>query len=86
MATTTMTLKAWGEAVHGPRGRLDFNGYSPGGAAEALGITRQAVHQAVHRGTLDCLRLTDPNGHLLAVIIPHSSLEHYRKHYARKAS
>ena len=36
-----------------------LRGISPGGASGALGITRQGVYNAVQRGTLDMVRITE---------------------------
>jgi hypothetical protein len=38
------------------------NGYSPGGAAAELGVTRAAVHRAIERGYLDAMRMQVPGG------------------------
>jgi len=41
----------------------DFpNGYSPGGVASQLGISRQAVHKAMHTGRLPAWRVVLPGG------------------------
>lgn len=56
-------------------------GPSPGGAAGALGITRQAVHSAVKCGTLDLVRLTEMTGKgkpRVCLYIPQTSIERYR--------
>lgn len=36
-----------------------LKGVSPGGAASALGITRQGIYNAVKRGSLDMVRVTE---------------------------
>jgi hypothetical protein len=36
-----------------------LRGVSPGGAAGALGITRQGIYNAVKRGSLDMVRVTE---------------------------
>lgn len=57
-------------------------GPSPGGAAASLGLGRQAIYNAVKRGTLDMVRLSVPgeNGKLrVNLYIPQSSIERYRR-------
>lgn len=44
------TLAAMMRAIHD--GEIPANVISPGGAANALGITRQAVHSRINNGTL----------------------------------
>lgn len=54
-------------------------GPSPGGAAGALGISRQAVHAAVKRGSLDMVRLKEPGGKGPYLYITQASIERHRK-------
>lgn len=53
----TMTNKQFLSAVQS-RG-LPTDWLSPGAAAAELGITRQAVHDRIRRGTLDAIKLDD---------------------------
>lgn len=53
------------------------SGRSPGGAAAELGITRQAVHKAIKRGSLDALAVYDGTK-LRFYTISHASLQRYR--------
>jgi hypothetical protein len=53
-----------------------LRGISPGGAAAALGITRQGVYSAIKRGTLDMVRITE-RGTGPYLIIPDGSIEQY---------
>ena len=56
-----MQLKDWERVLEARKPDLaDFSqGLSPGGAAGELGISRQAVHKAIHRGDLDVLAIYD---------------------------
>ena len=56
-----MQLKAWERAIEAPTPDLeDFSlGPSPGGAAAEVGVSRQAIHKAIHRGDLDVLAIYD---------------------------
>jgi hypothetical protein len=61
-----------------PRKRSELLGHSPGKAAHLLGVSRQAVHQAIDRGTLDAFYVHDDNGGRLAwIVIPDYSLRDY---------
>lgn len=53
-------------------------GPSPGGAAGALGITRQGVHSAVKRGSLDMVRLYEPGRSGPHLYITQASIERYK--------
>lgn len=82
MAIRTMKMRAWQKATAAALGKPAWeylNGYSPGGVAAQLGISRQAVHQAVHRGQLDAVIVNDDDsGELRLFMIPKPSLEAYR--------
>lgn len=58
-------------------------GPSPGGAAASLGLGRQAVYNAVKRGSLDMVRLTVPGTDggkpRVNLYITQSSIERYRR-------
>ena len=51
---------------------------SPGGVAQELGVTREAVYDLIKRGRLDAIRLTTRFGKLLALVIPIESVESFR--------
>lgn len=53
-------------------------GPSPGGAAAELGISRQAVHTAVKRGSLLGYSLTY-RGRRIALIVAQASIEKFKK-------
>lgn len=53
-----------------------LRGISPGGAAGALGITRQGIYSAVKRGALDKVRITE-RGSGPYFIITEASLKQY---------
>jgi len=58
---------------------FDEAGLSPGAVANKLGISRQAVHDAINRGKLKAIRILEPhNNNLLAILIPHSEFLRYR--------
>lgn len=80
----SMTIDEWEretKRVRSPAKRARLHGPSPGRAAEEMGVTRQAVHRAIERGTLDALRVTyDEDGEKLAfMIITEASFERYQK-------
>jgi hypothetical protein len=54
------------------------DGLSPGGVAAKLGISRQAVHDAINRGSMRAIRIDDSQGNLLAIIIPQPEYQNYR--------
>lgn len=53
-----------------------LKGVSPGGAACALGITRQGIYNAVKRGSLDMVRVTE-RGTGPYLIIPDGAIQRY---------
>jgi len=62
MAIRVMNQRQWEKATDAaldkPSEKGEFaklNGYSPGWVAAYLRISRQAVHQAIHRGDLDAV-------------------------------
>lgn len=65
--------------------RSEVNGPSPGGAAGRLGISRQAVHDAINRDTLHGFYITR-NGRMVAIIIPDAEIARYRREHLRKVS
>jgi hypothetical protein len=77
-----MKMRAWQKAT---AAALDkplwgkLNGDSPGSVAAELGISRQAVHQAVHRGSLDAVIVVDDNSEELRLfMIPAESVEAFK--------
>lgn len=61
-----------------------LRGISPGGAASALGITRQGIYSAIKRGTLDMVRITE-RGTGPYLIIPDGGMNRYKAgHLGRK--
>ena len=59
-------------------------GPSPGGAAAELGVSRQAVHRAVLRGTLDAWYV--PTGHSgYFIYVTDESIKRYKKSGRRRA-
>lgn len=60
--------------------RKNLTGPSPGGAAGELGISRQAVHEAIARGRLDAYRVTydDEGKDLAGIYITQASLDRYK--------
>jgi hypothetical protein len=79
MAIQRTTLSAWLKANEGadPRSR-NHPGTSPGGVAQRLGCTRQAVHKLIQSGTLDAIAVYD--GKLLAFyVVTEPSLRAYQQ-------
>lgn len=74
-----MQLKDWERSIAaGDATIADFShGPSPGGAAAELGISRQAVHQAIHRGDLEVLAIYEGRK-LSHYTISQSSLAAYK--------
>jgi hypothetical protein len=60
------------------------NGWSPGGAAEFVGMTRQGIHYAIRSGALDAIRVPSPGGHGCYWFIPDAALRAFKR--SRKAS
>ena len=67
------------------RHRAELLGWSPGGAAAQLGISRQAVHKAIHRGDLDAIIINDDDGKLRLFMIPDASLQAFAERRSRRA-
>lgn len=87
MPYTIWTIERYSEAIKAtPADRLSsINGASPGGVAAKLGITRQAVHDAIKRGSLHAYKLVR-EGRVVAIIIPDDDVQHYRRnHLAKRA-
>lgn len=71
------------EAALGKPAWKQLNGPSPGGVAAILGISRQAVHKAVHRGDLDAVIVTD-GGKLRMFMITEDSIEAFKAKRERR--
>lgn len=81
MAIRKMTMLQWQKATAAALGKPSWgnlNGDSPGGVASQLGISRQAVHKAVHRGDLDAVLITGMAGQLKMFMIPQDSVEAFK--------
>lgn len=75
----TMNLKRWEELTdQSDRLRAQLLGWSPGGAAAQLGISRQAVHKAIKRGDLDAVIVKNEDGSLSMFMIPDPSLQAFK--------
>ena len=81
MALRKMSISRYEHAVaESKRYRAELlGGSSPGAVARELGISRQAVHKAIHAGHLDALMLYADNGELAAFLIPPASVDAYRR-------
>lgn len=78
-------MKQWQQLVEaGDPVVQNLSGPSPGGAASELGITRQAVHEAIRRGSLDAVAVYQ-GAKLLHYTIPHASLEAYKSKIRERA-
>ena len=82
MAIRKMKMLAWQKATAAALGKPSWqalNGRSPGGVADELGVSRQAIHNAVHRGQLDAVLVVDDRTEELRLfMIPEPSLEAYK--------
>jgi hypothetical protein len=85
MAIRKMSLNEWAEAVHAHRAKPSlgrFQGYSPGGAASELGVSRPRIHQLLKHNRLDLLLLyqdDDPNQKPCVWLVTDASIKRYRK-------
>jgi hypothetical protein len=85
MALRKMNTKRWTELTEtSDRLRAQLIGWSPGGAASQLGISRQAVHKAIHRGDLDAVIVNDDDGKLQMFMIPDASLQAFKARREQK--
>jgi excisionase family DNA binding protein len=67
MAVKTLSYQRWREMIEDAEsGSADSstvpNGFSPGGAAAELGVSRETIHRAIKRGTLDAYMVPMPGG------------------------
>jgi hypothetical protein len=64
------------------------NGPSPGGAAAELGVSRQAVHRAIDRGTLDAWYVAAPGesgADKFYIFVTEESIKRYKASGRRRA-
>lgn len=82
-----MELEDWVHKMQStPSGKATrYLGMSPGGVAAVLSISRQAVHDAINRDRMDAWRLTR-DGKLIAILIPDSDVDNYRRNHLRKSA
>ena len=60
------------------RSRISMLGHSPGKAAQLAGVSRQAIHEAIDRGSLDAYYVhDDETGKLRWVVVSDASLHRY---------
>jgi hypothetical protein len=80
MAIRKVNFKRWEKLVaESDRRRAELLGWSPGGAAGELGISRQAVHLAIQRGDLDAVIVNhDGTGKLRMFMIPDPSVQAFK--------
>lgn len=85
MALRKVSMKRWESLVtESDHARAKLIGWSPGGAAGQLGISRQAVHKAIHRGDLDAVIVNGDDGKLQAFMIPDESLQAFAARRAQR--
>lgn len=77
----------WAEYEQSPPARQRrMLGLSPGAAAVVLGISRQSVHRAIDRGTLEAHYVySDDTGELAWITVPIHSLQEYARRNGRRA-
>jgi hypothetical protein len=63
--------------LRGPKHYAQVNGWSPGFVAKLLGISRQAVHNAIDHGTLRAFYIHDDAGEVTSIIISEASVRAY---------
>lgn len=86
MALRKMNFARWEKlSAESDRHRAELLGWSPGSAAAQLGISRQAVHEAIRRGTLDAVMVVREDGKTQAFMIPDASIKAYAERRARRA-
>lgn len=87
MALRKIAFNRWEKLVsESDRQRAELLGWSPGGAAAEVGISRQAIHQAIREGRLDAVIVTHEDGRLRMFMIPDASLKAFaEKRTARRA-
>ena len=65
--------------------RKDMDGWSPGYVCALLDVSRQAVHQAIERGTLVAYYL-HTDGDLRAIIVTQASVEAFQRSRRRRTA
>lgn len=86
MAVKTLSYKRWRAMIESadlsPASKSAVpNGYSPGGAAAELGISRQAVHKAMREGRLDAFHIPAPDSNRSGYyLIPQKALDAFKRH------
>lgn len=79
MAIRKMNSRLWQKlTTESEAHRAKLLGWSPGGAAAQLGISRQAVHKAIRRGDLDAVIVNNDEGRLSMFMIPDDSLRAFQ--------
>jgi predicted DNA-binding protein YlxM (UPF0122 family) len=81
----TLTLKQLATEIERDTalGRRISRAVSPGGVASDASVSRQAIHQAIQRGTLEAFRIEDHRGNLCAILIPDDAIKAY---FARRST
>lgn len=74
-----MQLSTWQKLIEAAGTHAKPIGDSPGGVASQLGISRQAVHGLIRRGTLDTVEVYDGTK-LAFYVIPQPSVDAYKQH------
>ena len=81
-----MQVSTWSKLTDAALGKpawKQLNGPSPGGVAAILGISRQAVHKAVHRGDLDAVIVYN-GARLQMFMITEDSIEAFKAKRERR--
>ena len=85
MALRKLSTKRFEELMAESDGHgAELLGWSPGGAAGQLGISRQAVHKAIQRGDLDAVIVNGDDGKLRMFMIPDASLKAFAERRSRR--
>lgn len=86
MARITLPIEEWIQRVNSTPAdqKSAFIGMSPGGVAQVLDISRQAVHQAIDRDKMDAYYLMRGD-HCVSILVPDGEVENYRRNHLRKA-
>lgn len=85
MAVRKMNLQLWQKLTEVSEAqRAKLLGWSPGGAAAQLGISRQAIHKAIKRGDLDAVQVNNEDGSLSMFMIPDDSLQAFKSRRERR--
>lgn len=85
VAVRKMNQKLWERlTTESDLHRAKLLGWSPGGAAAQVGITRQAIHKAIRRGDLDAVIVNNDDGRLSMFMIPDESLQAFKARREQK--